>query len=221
MMRAQLRLALLTLLIAATAAPAVAQRPTASAQGEIVQAQARPPARGEQARKPVETAPEESVRKPVLNELFERLAAARDREEADGIAGAIERVFQRSGSDTADLLLNRALIALQRKENKAAFDVLDKLVVVEPEWAEAWMQRATARFMDGDKFGAVDDLGQALSREPRHFGALSGLGSVLYSLGYEKRALEVYRRALAVRPHQSDVKEMIDKLAPDVDGRDI
>ena len=117
--------------------------------------------------------------------------------------------------------MNRALTALHRKANKAAFDVLDKLVVVEPEWAEAWMQRATARFMDGDKFGAVEDLGQALSREPRHFGALSGLGSVLYSLGYEKRALEVYRRALAVRPHQSEVKQMIDKLAPDVDGRDI
>jgi len=164
---------------------------------------------------------EAAGRKRVLDELFERLAASKDQDEADGIAGAIERVFQRSGSDTADLLLNRALTALHRKESKAAFDVLDKLVVVEPEWAEAWMQRATARFMDGDRYGAVDDLGQALSREPRHFGALSGLGSVLYSLGFEKRALEVYRRALAVRPHQTDVKQMIDKLAPDVDGRDI
>ena len=221
MTRAHLRLALLPLLIAAMAASALAQGPPVFGQGEIVQAQARSPARGAQAQKPVESAPEESVRKPVLNELFERLAASKDQEEADGIAGAIERVFQRSGSDTADLLLNRALTALHRKESKAAFDVLDKLVVVEPEWAEAWMQRATARFMDGDRYGAVDDLGQALSREPRHFGALSGLGSVLSSLGFEKRALEVYRRALAVRPHQTDVKQMIDKLAPDVDGRDI
>lgn len=221
MMRAHLRLALLPLLTVAAAAPAFAQVPPAAGRGEIVQAQTRPPARGAQPQKPVETAPEESVRKPVLNELFERLAASKDQEEADGIAGAIERVFQRSGSDTADLLLNRALTALHRKENKTAFEVLDKLVVVEPEWAEAWMQRATARFMDGDRYGAVDDLGQALSREPRHFGALSGLGSVLYSLGYEKRALEVYRRALAVRPHQADIKQMIDKLAPDVDGRDI
>lgn len=221
MTRAHLRLALLPFVIAAAAIPAMAQHQPASENSEIVQAQARPSARGAQTQKPVETAPEESVRKPVLNELFERLAAAKDKEEADGIAGAIERVFQRSGSDTADLLLNRALTALHRKESKAAFDVLDKLVVVEPEWAEAWTQRATARFIDGDKLGAVDDLGQALSREPRHFGALSGLGSVLYSLGYDKRALEVYRRALAVRPHQAEVKAMIDKLAPDVDGRDI
>lgn len=219
---ASLRLACLSLFIA-SASPTFAQEAPALSLGEIIAtpAQGRPPARNKPAQKPPEQAPEENVRKPVLDELFERLAASKDQEEADGIAGAIERVFQRSGSDTADLLLNRAQTAMHRKENATAVQVLDKLVIVEPEWAEAWTQRATARFMDGDKFGAVEDLGHALSKEPRHFGALSGLGSVLYSLGYEKRALEVYRRALAVRPHQAEVKQMIDKLAPDVDGRDI
>jgi tetratricopeptide (TPR) repeat protein len=157
----------------------------------------------------------------VLDELFGRLAAAKDQEEADGIAGAIERVFQRSGSDTADLLMSRAVTAMNRKDNKVAVDVLDKLVAIEPEWAEAWAQRATARFMDGDRAGAVEDLGHALAREPRHFNALAGLGSALYSLGYEKRALEVFRRALAVRPHQAEVKQLVDKLTPEVDGRDI
>ena len=174
----------------------------------------RPPARcaaGAEARR---AGAQESVRKPVLDEFFERLAAAKDEEEADGIAGAIDGWFQRSGSDTADLLMSRALSALHRKENKTAVDVLDKLVVIEPQWAEAWSQRATARFMNGDRAGAVEDLGHALSREPRHFGALSGLGSILYNMGFEKRALEVFRRALAIRPHQSEVKQMIDKLAP-------
>ncbi len=217
------RSGLIALLLAGAATPALAQGSPGAAQPEPVQmqGQSRPPARAPQAQKPAEPAPEESVRKPVLDELFERLAAAKDEEEADGIAGAIERVFQRSGSDTADLLMTRALSALHRKENKTAVDVLDKLVVIEPQWAEAWSQRATARFMDGDRAGAVEDLGHALSREPRHFGALSGLGSILYNMGFEKRALEVFRRALAIRPHQSEVKQMIDKLAPDVDGRDI
>lgn len=166
-------------------------------------------------------AAEERVRKPLLDELFERLAKARDEEEANGVAAAIERVFQRSGSDTADLLLSRALTALERKEHKAAIDVLDRLVEVEPDWAEAWAQRATARFMDGDRSGAVEDLGHALAREPRHFGALTGLGSILFHLGYEKRALEVFRRALVIHPQQPEVRSMIDRLAPKVDGLDI
>jgi tetratricopeptide (TPR) repeat protein len=221
------RSGLLALLIAGGSASAPAQEPVRELapldrpERVQMQGQSRPPARAPQAQKPVEPAPEEGVRKPVLDELFDRLAAAKDEEEADGIAGAIERVFQRSGSDTADLLMSRALSALHRKENKAAVDVLDKLVAIEPQWAEAWSQRATARFMDGDRAGAVEDLGHALSREPRHFGALAGLGSILYNLGFEKRALEVFRRSLAVRPHQSEVRQMIDKLAPDVDGRDI
>lgn len=208
----------LALLIAG--APALAPSP-ARGEAMVHEAQARAPSARPQAQKPAETAPEDNVRKPVLDELFDRLAAARDEEEADGIAGAIERVFQRSGSDTADLLMNRALAAMHRKDNKIATDVLDKLVLIEPDWAEAWAQRATARFLEGDKIGAVEDLGHALAKEPRHFGALAGLGSVLYSLGYEKRALEVFRRAIAVRPHQSEVQQMIDRLAPSVDGRDI
>ncbi|MBX9759234.1 MAG: hypothetical protein K2Y29_10710 [Beijerinckiaceae bacterium] len=222
------RAGLIAILLAGAAAPARAQELDATAslppierfQTIQMQGQARPPARP-QAQKPAEPVPDEGVRKPVLDELFERLAASKDEEEADGIAGAIERVFQRSGSDTADLLMSRALSALHRKENKTAVDVLDKLVAIEPEWAEAWSQRATARFMEGDRAGAVEDLGQALSREPRHFGALAGLGSILYNMGFEKRALEVFRRSLAVRPHQDEVKQMIDKLAPEVDGRDI
>jgi Flp pilus assembly protein TadD len=166
-------------------------------------------------------AAEERVRKPLLDELFERLAKARDEEEANGVAAAIERVFQRSGSDTADLLLGRAISAMERKENKAATELLDRLVEVEPDWAEAWSQRATARFMDGDRVGAVEDLGHALAREPRHFGALTGLGSILFHLGYEKRALEVFRRALQIHPQQPEVRSMIDRLAPKVDGLDI
>lgn len=224
-------LGLFALLIAGAATAAYSRefpRAFPGVPGEAVQVQARPPAQAPksaarvgEASKPVAPNLEESVRKPVLDELFDRLAAAKDEEEADGIAGAIERVFHRSGSDTADLLLNRAVAAMHRKENKIAVDVLDKLVAIEPDWAEAWTQRATARFLDGDQTGAVEDLGQALAREPRHFGALAGLGSALYGMGYEKRALEAFRRALAIRPHQSDVKRMVDKLAPEVDGRDI
>jgi tetratricopeptide (TPR) repeat protein len=215
------RIGLATLLLSGAAASVRAAESSHIAPGDIVQVQARAPAPGAPARQPVAPASDGSVRAKVLDELFGRLAAAKDQEEADGIAGAIERVFQRSGSDTADLLMSRAVTAMNRKDNKVAVDVLDKLVAIEPEWAEAWAQRATARFMDGDRAGAVEDLGHALAREPRHFNALAGLGSALYSLGYEKRALEVFRRALAVRPHQAEVKQLVDKLTPEVDGRDI
>ena len=60
-----------------------------------------------------------------------------------------------------------------------------------------------------------------LAREPRHFGALSGLGIILQELGDEKRALEAYRRALAIHPHIERIPDLAKKLAEKVDGRGI
>lgn len=171
--------------------------------------------------KPAPPADEEAGRRKVLDELFERLAKARDEEEGKGIADAIERVLLRSGSDTADLLLSRARQAINSKDNDVAIRLLDKVVELEPRWAEAWRHRATAKFMAGDRGGAVADLGQTLALEPRHFDALTGLGSILHATGFDARALDVLRRAIAVHPQQPEVKALIEQLAPDVDGRDL
>ena len=60
-----------------------------------------------------------------------------------------------------------------------------------------------------------------LAREPRHFGALSGLGIILQELGDDKRALEVFRRALAVHPRLERIPDLVKKLGDKIDGRDI
>jgi len=60
-----------------------------------------------------------------------------------------------------------------------------------------------------------------LAREPRHFGALSGLGIILQELGDDKHALDAFRRALAIHPHLERVPDLVQKLSEKVDGRDI
>jgi tetratricopeptide (TPR) repeat protein len=156
-----------------------------------------------------------------LDDLFGRLAAARSPQEGAGVAGAIERVWLKSGSDTADLLMERARSVLNPKEAGLAWDLLDRVIALEPNWAEAWRTRAAARFLAGDRGGAVEDLGRTLALEPRHFGAMSDLGSILLAAGFDKRALDALRRSLDLHPQQPDVRGMADGLAPQVDGRDI
>ncbi|MDF2116554.1 tetratricopeptide repeat protein [Roseiarcaceae bacterium H3SJ34-1] len=226
----------LVLFLASIAAPAVAgpdgfasERSSANSFIFSVQNRSTPPAprSGQpQAGQPAPAAPEAPDdqlrgRDKILAELFDRLGKAEDEDEAKGIAGAIERVWLRSGSDTADLLMNRALNATRQREFKLAEELLDKIVIVEPEWAEAWNQRATARFRADDINGAVADLGQALALEPRHFGALTGLGYILYRAGFDRRALDVMRRALAINPKQDDVRKLVEELTQKFDGRDI
>ena len=160
-------------------------------------------------------------RQKILDELFDRLGKAQDESEAKGIAGAIDRVWMRSGSDTADLLMNRAMQAISHKNWKLSQDLLDKVVVIDPYWAEAWNKRATARFFTEDYFGSMADLAEVLKLEPRHYAALTGMGFILQRTGFDKRALQVFRRALEINPQQEDIRKTVEKLTLEVEGQPI
>ena len=184
------------------AVPALAQSPSA------------PKPRGEQ--------PAPAERKPSsLDELFERLGKAKDEAEGKGIASLIERRWARSGSDTADLLLSRATQATSKKEYPLAVELLDRVLVLEPNWVEAWYQRATVFYLLDDPVGALADIRQVLSREPRHFGAWVGLGHILMASEDKPRALEAFRRALKIHPQLSTVQTLVERLTPEVQGRDL
>ena len=71
-------------------------------------------------------------------------------------------------------------------------------------------------------YGAsLQDLIQVLKLEPRHFGALSGLGLILQEIGDERHALEAYRRAVEVYPRLENIPDQVKKLQEKVEGRDI
>jgi tetratricopeptide (TPR) repeat protein len=163
----------------------------------------------------------EASRRATLDDLFARLSAAKDETEAKGIANLIERRWSRSGSDTADLLIARASDAIQAKEHALGVELLDRVIALKPDWAEAWNRRATAFFLLDDIASAMADLRQVLAREPRHFGAWAGLGHIYMSAGDNARALDAYRKALALHPHIESVRPLVEKLTPDIDGRDI
>jgi len=82
-------------------------------------------------------------------------------------------------------------------------------------------RRATLHFTNKDYRASLADIRQVLAREPRHFGALSGLGTIMQELGDDKGALEAYRRALAVHPKLEKIPELVKKLTEKVEGREI
>ncbi len=163
----------------------------------------------------------EKGRQKVLDDLFERLGKAQDEAEARGVKGAIERVWMHSGSDTADLLMGRAMQAMQKKNHALAQELLGSIVEIEPRWAEGWNKRATVRYLADDYMGAMQDIAQVLTLEPRHFGALSGMGFILQRSGFDKRALEAFRKALEINPQQEEVRSLVDKLTLQVEGQGI
>lgn len=181
-----------------------------------VVAQPLPPQR---AKPPV--AKPEPPRRQTIDDLFARLAAAKDETEAKGVENLIERRWARSGSDTADLLMSRAGEAIGAKELPLAIELLDRVLALEPGWAEAWYRRATTFHLLDDPVRALADLQQALSREPRHFNAWAGLGNIQMASENKREALLAYRKALALHPHLDKMKTVVEKLTPDIEGRDI
>jgi tetratricopeptide (TPR) repeat protein len=145
-------------------------------------------------------------------ELFDRLAHTQDADEAGGIVSAISRLWLASGSDTSDLLMSRALQAMQDKSYPLALEVLDSIVDLQPDWAEAWNKRATVRYMTGDSQGSMADIAETLKREPRHLGALAGLGAILEEAGRREEALQVYQRGLEIAPHYGPMRDAVDRL---------
>ncbi|MGD0635039.1 MAG: hypothetical protein ABSA13_12300 [Beijerinckiaceae bacterium] len=165
--------------------------------------------------------PVAEVRRRTLDGLYAKLAMARDEDEAKGLASLIGGIWMRSDSDTANLLMQRASASIEAKDFPLALKLLDRLVELQPDWAEAWNKRASVRFFSGDLDGSMDDIGHVLKLEPRHFGALEGMAAILQRTGFEKRALEVYRRALAIYPHQEAVEKIVEKLTLEVEGQGI
>jgi tetratricopeptide (TPR) repeat protein len=168
-----------------------------------------------------------SARKPAptpaerLDQLYARLATAKDEAEAQGVSMRIERLLARAPSDTANLLMGRALVAATHDEKLLAEDVLDRILDLEPGWAEAWTRRAALRSARDDVSGAVADFGQALKIEPRHLGALNGLGFLLLRIERKDEALRVLKRALALNPHSEPAKKVAGKLETERTGQDL
>ena len=156
-----------------------------------------------------------------LDFLFEALKVAPDADSAKLVEGRIWALWLASGSDTTDLLMSRVKTAIDGKDTALAIQLLDAVIQLRPDYVEAWNRRATLHLANKDYGKSLADIRQVLAREPRHFGALSGLGVIMQEFGEEKLALEAFRRALAVNPHLQKIPDFVKTLTEKVEGRDI
>src|SRR5437764_5620127 len=156
-----------------------------------------------------------------LDFLFGALKAAPDEASAKHVEARIWAQWMQTPSDTAALLMVRAKAAMDAQKTDVALKLLDSVIKLRPDYVEAWNRRATLYYVKNDYARSLEDIRQVLIREPRHFGALAGLGMIMQDIGDEKRALEAFRKALAVNPHLEKVPELVKSLTEKVEGRDI
>ena len=156
-----------------------------------------------------------------LDFLFGALKAAPDEASAKHVEARIWAIWIQTPSDTAALLMVRAKAAMDAQQLDVAMKLLDATIKLRPDYIEAWNRRATLYYVKNDYARSLADIQQVLIREPRHFGALAGLGMIMQDLGDDKRALEAFRKALAINPHLEKLPGLVKSLTEKVEGRDI
>jgi tetratricopeptide (TPR) repeat protein len=156
-----------------------------------------------------------------LDFLFGALKAAPDQASAKHVEGRIWALWTQTSSDTTMLLMTRAKTAIEKKQPDVALKLLDKVVKLRPDYVEGWNRRATIYYLQNDYAKSLSDIREVLAREPRHFGALAGLGMIMQELGDDKRALDAFRKALEINPYLEKLPEMVKSLTEKVEGRPI
>lgn len=146
-----------------------------------------------------------------LPRLFERLKVAPPAEAA-AIQQAIWEIWTEAPDDTSKLLMLQGITAMQQGAMNQAIDSFAAIVDRAPGFAEGWNKRATALFLAGDFEASVADIERTLRLEPRHWGALSGLGQINTLLGRGDAALKAYEKALEINPHLDSVRSAAEGL---------
>ncbi len=156
-----------------------------------------------------------------LDKLFSDLKRARGEKAAQTIASRIWEQWFRSGSASIDLMMQWSNDAVKSRKFNVAMDFLDQIVTLAPEFAEGWNRRATLHFMMNNYAKSMADIQKTLELEPRHFGALAGMGMIMKNTGRKKLALEAYERVLDVYPMMRSAQQEVQDLADELAGEGI
>ncbi len=155
------------------------------------------------------------------DEMFDKLRNAPSESEANDRAMDIWASWMESGSATVDIAMERATAAQAAGDNDTARALLDRVILLRPDYAEAWNRRASIFLTEENYPEALRDLNEALKYEPRHFGAWAGLGMLFETMQAPEEALEAYREALAVYPMMPQAKRAEGRLSKEAEGLEL
>ena len=148
----------------------------------------------------------------MLDTLFARLQVATDPTAIQALEAAIWEQWILVPEGAPRELMMRGIAEMQQRQFRQSIETFTRLIAVAPELSEAWNKRATAHWLAGDFKASLSDICETLKREPRHFGAYSGLGMIRAEQGEYARAVAAFELARRYNPHIPGIADEIERM---------
>lgn len=144
--------------------------------------------------------------------LFEQLLEVESAAQAREVEARIWSLWLATDDTRADFLMQRILASMDSGDLEVALEVSTDLVEYAPDFAEGWNKRATIYYLMGNYNASVQDIQQTLILEPRHFGAISGLGLIFFRQGNLSAALEAFEQVVLITPQSPNAKRSVEQV---------
>jgi tetratricopeptide (TPR) repeat protein len=151
-------------------------------------------------------------RSDMLDTLFAKLQTATDPMAIQSLEAAIWEQWTMVPDPKQRALMLRGIAEMQQQELQTAVTTFSKLIDMAPDLSEAWNKRATVQWLLGNFPASLADICETIKREPRHFGAYSGLGMIRAEMGEPGRAMAAFELAKKYNPHIVGIDAEIARL---------
>ena len=149
---------------------------------------------------------------PRLNNLFKKLNETENQDEIRDLISDIWNIWYEVDDPKVIEYFEKGIQAMNLRNYPLAIRFFNNLIEEDPNFAEGWNKRATVHFMMGNFDQSMQDIIKTLELEPRHFGALDGMGLIFIHQGQFQQAIDVYDKMLEIFPFSvktMDKKERI------------
>lgn len=151
-------------------------------------------------------------KRAAASKLLDALQNAPNEEVAAPLEAQIRQLWANGGTPAVTLLMSRGLRELHAGAMDDAIEDFGDAITLDPTLAEAYRQRAVARYQSGDTAGAIADLQATVQREPRDFAAFETLARIAEAHEDWKGAYAAWQKVMEIDPKTPGGEERLNEL---------
>ena len=147
-----------------------------------------------------------------LEDLFKILSKTESDAQINEVTSSIWDIWYDTNDPLIEADFYRGVESMRTGDLLMAVVFFTRVINKNPNFAEGWNKRATVYYMLGKFDASMMDIHETLKLEPRHFGAMDGMGLIFIHLEQFDKAIDIYDQMLKIFPNNSSTKQKKEML---------